>query len=223
MSRVNPIGTSGRPDNLPGVNEVGSRHPFYIVAEHRHGDKHSLSLSNTPDFDDQPAEIVELIREAEPPPRDTCEAPEDSPGSAHLRGATGSEDLCPIVLCGSTRFKEDFEAISAQLTLEGHIVLGPTVFSHADNLNLSDEDLLILREVHRRKIDLASAVYVVRPDYIGDGLAEELEYARSKGKPILLIVRVVHPSGKMSAPARILEPSRRSGHLTKHNQRRWRD
>lgn len=71
MSRVNPVGTSEGPDNPSGVDAVGSRHPYYIVA----------------DFKDQPAEEVTPIRL--PPPRETCEASEDSPGSAHLRGATG--------------------------------------------------------------------------------------------------------------------------------------
>jgi hypothetical protein len=90
-----------------------------------------------------------------------------------------------VCLCGSTKFKNAF--LSAQLSesLRGKIVLSPSVFSQADGISLNADDVAVLAEVHRRKIDLADEVLVVDVDgYVGDATAGEIEYASTHGKKI---------------------------------------
>jgi dienelactone hydrolase len=90
-----------------------------------------------------------------------------------------------VVLCGSTRFKTDFEATNRTLTLAGHIVLAPGVFGHADGIQPTDAEKTALDELHLRKIDLADEVIVVSPGgYIGDSTRSEIAYAERIGKPV---------------------------------------
>ena len=42
-----------------------------------------------------------------------------------------------ITLCGSTKFKNVFNRVAQRISLMGHIVLTPTIFSHADNIELT--------------------------------------------------------------------------------------
>jgi hypothetical protein len=44
-----------------------------------------------------------------------------------------------ITLCGSTRFKDEYEAIAKKFALEGHTVLSVNMFGHADNIELRAE------------------------------------------------------------------------------------
>jgi dienelactone hydrolase len=44
-----------------------------------------------------------------------------------------------ITLCGSTKFKKEFEEVAKNLALEGHAVLSVNMFHHADNLELTTE------------------------------------------------------------------------------------
>ncbi|OKI47290.1 hypothetical protein [Micromonospora sp. CB01531] len=90
-----------------------------------------------------------------------------------------------VVLCGSTRFKDDFERVNRSLTLGGHIVLAPGVFGHADGIELSEASKEALDELHLRKIDMADEVIVVNPGgYIGDSTRREIAYAEQIGKHV---------------------------------------
>lgn len=95
-----------------------------------------------------------------------------------------------VVLCGSTRFRDEFTETNRRLTLEGAIVLGPGCFSHCGD-PVTEGDKVRLDELHRRKIDLADEVFVVNPrtpdhpcGYIGDSTRSEIAYAETLGKPI---------------------------------------
>lgn len=90
-----------------------------------------------------------------------------------------------VVLCGSTRFKAEFEDANRTLTLGGCIVLAPGVFGHADCIALTEADKSALDGLHLRKIDLADRVLVICPGgYIGDSTRNEIAYAGQVGKPI---------------------------------------
>jgi hypothetical protein len=90
-----------------------------------------------------------------------------------------------ITLCGSTRFKKEFEEVNKRLSLEGKVVLTVAFFGHADNLNLSTADKATLDKVHLRKIDLVQAIYVINVGgYIGESTKREIAYAKQQGKPI---------------------------------------
>ena len=49
--------------------------------------------------------------------------------------------------------------------------------------SVSKVDASILDKIHRKKIDISDAIYVVNIDgYIGDSTKKEIEYAKNKGK-----------------------------------------
>ena len=91
-----------------------------------------------------------------------------------------------ITLCGSTRFKKDFERINKELTLAGNIVISVGCFGHSgDDEVWSENTKAMLDDMHKRKIDMADAIYVINKNgYIGSSTMSEIEYARSHGKPI---------------------------------------
>ncbi|MGW6016145.1 hypothetical protein [Streptomyces sp. NPDC055210] len=101
-----------------------------------------------------------------------------------------------VVLCGSTRFWEQFTEASLYETAAGRIILAPGCNlkqPHPLWVDPVQADRLkrVLDDLHLRKIDLADDVLVVNPGgYIGSSTAREIEYARSLGKPI----RYTHPA-----------------------------
>jgi hypothetical protein len=66
----------------------------------------------------------------------------------------------PIVvcLCGSTRFKDAFEAAMQSETLVGKIVLTVGLFGHLEGLDMDGPTKRMLDELHLRKIDMADEV-----------------------------------------------------------------
>lgn len=102
---------------------------------------------------------------------------------------------CPIItLCGSTRFKSEFEKAQKELTLKGYIVISVGLFGHSGDDEVWEgmsEDTLtetkqMLDDMHKRKIDLAEAIYVVNPGgYIGSSTWSEICYAWMTEKDIL--------------------------------------
>lgn len=94
-----------------------------------------------------------------------------------------------ITLCGSTRFKEQFLEAQKQLTLEGNIVISVGLFGHSgDDEVWADGVKSMLDDMHKRKIDMADAIYVINPGgYIGESTRDEIEYARRNGKEIMFL------------------------------------
>ena len=92
-----------------------------------------------------------------------------------------------ITLCGSTRFKEDFERVNRELTLAGNIVISVGCFGHAGDV-FTEEQKVMLDDIHKRKIDMADAIYVINKDgYIGSSTRSEIEYAIKRGKQIIFM------------------------------------
>jgi len=91
-----------------------------------------------------------------------------------------------VVLCGSTRFYNEFEKQNLRLTLEGKIVLSIGIVTSSDlDLGISEEDKNMLDELHKRKIDLADRVFILNKDgYVGESTRSEIDYAQLLGKPI---------------------------------------
>ncbi len=90
-----------------------------------------------------------------------------------------------ITLCGSTRFKEDFERVNRELTLLGNIVISVGCFGHSGD-TFTEKQKIMLDDIHKRKIDMADAIYVINKDgYIGASTRSEIEYARKHGKQII--------------------------------------
>ena len=93
-----------------------------------------------------------------------------------------------ITLCGSTRFKEEFERANRELTLQGNIVISVGAFGHSGD-NFSEEQKLMLDDIHKRKIDMADEIYVINKDhYIGASTRNEIEYAILHDKPVRYMI-----------------------------------
>ena len=92
-----------------------------------------------------------------------------------------------ITLCGSTRFKEDFERVNKELTLAGNIVISVGCFGHSGDV-FTEEQKNMLDDMHKRKIDMADAIYVINKDgYIGSSTRSEIQYAMRLGKQIIFM------------------------------------
>lgn len=89
-----------------------------------------------------------------------------------------------VTLCGSMRFWDTIQEMSEKLELENeYVVLGVT--PHVMDRDLTEQEKELLGELHRRKIDLSDAIFVVNRDgYIGESTKKEIEYAAEKGKEI---------------------------------------
>ena len=92
-----------------------------------------------------------------------------------------------VTLCGSTRFKNAFIQTNRDLTAQGIIVLSVGWFNH-DHLTTApptEEQKVMLDELHKRKIDLSDEILVLNVDgYIGDSTRSEIEYAQANNKVI---------------------------------------
>ena len=92
-----------------------------------------------------------------------------------------------ITLCGSTRFKDDFERVNKMLTLAGNIVISVGCFGHAGD-TFTEEQKIMLDDIHKRKIDMSDAIYVINKDgYIGASTRSEIKYAIAHGKQIIFM------------------------------------
>ena len=99
-----------------------------------------------------------------------------------------------ITLCGSTRFKSDFESWNSRLTLDGHVVISVGVFGHGyhpyHREKYLDPKKPMLDRLHLQKIDMADEVFVIDPGgYIGESTRREIAYAESKGIPVRRLSR----------------------------------
>jgi len=95
------------------------------------------------------------------------------------------KDFKIVCLCGSTKFKKEFEEAAKNETLHRKIVLTCNLFNHYDNLNISELTKIMLDEMHFKKIELADEIFVINVDgYIGSSTKKEIEYAKLLGKII---------------------------------------
>ncbi|MDB5716331.1 MAG: hypothetical protein JWO15_3728 [Sphingomonadales bacterium] len=102
------------------------------------------------------------------------------------RGSGFAEPGAPdiVVLCGSTRFRAEFEDASRRLGLAGKIVLSVSMFGHSGDLPAEH-----CMDGHPVKIDLADTVLVINPGgYIGASTRSEIDYAEALGKPVTYLV-----------------------------------
>ena len=91
-----------------------------------------------------------------------------------------------ITLCGSTRFKEQYLEAQKRLTLEGNIIISVGLFGHSGDDETWEPGVKeMLDNMHKRKIDMADAIYVINVGgYIGDSTRSEIEYAKAHGKEV---------------------------------------
>ena len=95
-----------------------------------------------------------------------------------------------VTICGSVRFWDKIQEMNEKLELENeYVVIGITPHVMSRDFTEYEEDLL--DELHRIKIDLSDAIFVVNVDgYIGKSTKAEIEYAKEKDKEILYLENI---------------------------------
>lgn len=90
-----------------------------------------------------------------------------------------------ITLCGSSKFKKEFEEVSKDLTLKRNVVMGLEFYGKSDGLLFTNDDIRVLEMIHRKKIDMSDEIFVINPDgYIGETTEKDIEYAIKKKKKV---------------------------------------
>ena len=90
-----------------------------------------------------------------------------------------------VTICGSMKFKDKMMDIAKELEIKNKYIVIQCVYS---NDKFSDEEQLILAELHYKKIDISDAIYVVNVDgYIGNSTSKEIEYAKKLGKEVIYL------------------------------------
>ena len=93
-----------------------------------------------------------------------------------------------IAMCGSLKFEPEFRHHSERLELEGNCVLSVIYPTAEDKDAYTPEQHEQLDLAHKKKIDMADAIFVVNKNgYIGSSTRDEIEYAKALGKEILFL------------------------------------
>lgn len=109
--------------------------------------------------------------------------------------------MCPneipvITLCGSSKFKEEFIEANEKLSLAGAAVFSLGLFGHVDKKYesvITPEVKSRLDIVHRKKIYLSDAIFVInKDDYIGYSTNREIDYAMHRGVKIFTLEKSKH-------------------------------
>lgn len=94
-----------------------------------------------------------------------------------------------ITICGSTRFKDEIMEVAKNLTFDNHIVLAPFVFHHAEDVELTTEQKIRLDNLHKQKINMSDAIFVVNKDgYIGESTYGEIDWAQRMKKEVYFLI-----------------------------------
>jgi hypothetical protein len=90
-----------------------------------------------------------------------------------------------VTLCGSTRFRDDFNRANESYTLAGWIVLSVGCFNH-EFLHKPENNAELLKDgldsLHKDKIALSDEVFVInKGGYIGKSTRSEIDFAVKAG------------------------------------------
>lgn len=97
-----------------------------------------------------------------------------------------------ITVCGSLRFKEEMMKISEEMELQGNCVITPIYPTNPDKDAYTDEQVIVLDEMHKEKIKLSDAILVVDVNgYIGSSTRSEIEFAKELNKEIIYYTDLV--------------------------------
>ena len=94
-----------------------------------------------------------------------------------------------VTLCGSTRFKKEFEEVNRILELNDWVVLTVASYYHSErNESLRkwiEQNKKQLDRLHLSKIELSQAIVVIDVNsYIGKSTSAEIRHAKKLDKPI---------------------------------------
>ena len=90
-----------------------------------------------------------------------------------------------ITICGSMRYSKEMMKIAEELELKDKYAVIQCVYN-VDGRKYENADEDILDKMHKKKIDISDAIYVVNIDgYIGSSTKSEIEYAKNNGKEVI--------------------------------------
>lgn len=91
-----------------------------------------------------------------------------------------------VVLVGSIKYWNKIQEVYEQLELDGYAVIGITPHIMNRDYTIEEEDLL--DELHKSKIKIADAIFVVNVNgYIGKSTSKEIQFAKSLNKEIMYL------------------------------------
>lgn len=89
-----------------------------------------------------------------------------------------------ITICGSLKYQKEIMDVAEKLALKGNCVLTP-VYPVSNN-ERTENQLMLLKEEHFKKIELSDEIMVVNVNnYIGDSTKLEMDYANKLNKKII--------------------------------------
>ncbi len=94
-----------------------------------------------------------------------------------------------ITICGSTRFKRQFEEVNRVLELNDWVVLTVASYYHSEKNNdlrrWIEKNKKKLDRLHLAKIDISQAIVVIDVGkYVGESTKSEIRHAKKVGKPV---------------------------------------
>ncbi len=98
-----------------------------------------------------------------------------------------------IVLCGSSRFYDEYQRANYALTMAGYIVLGIGHYPHSlteagghgEGVGHDSEQKVALDELHKHKITLADRVVILNVGgYVGASTLSEINHAIALSRPV---------------------------------------
>ena len=90
-----------------------------------------------------------------------------------------------ITLCGSYKYIKEIKEVAEKLALEGNCVITPIDITRPKD-EYTKEEILQLGKMHKEKIKISDAIYVVNVDnYIGSNTQSEIDLAQELGKEIM--------------------------------------
>jgi hypothetical protein len=102
-----------------------------------------------------------------------------------------------VCLCGSTRFKKEFEQAAKQETLAGKIVLSVGYFGHQEQVPPTEDQKRLLDRLHLEKILLADEVLFLNVNgYMGTSTKRELQFASNTKK----VIRFLEAGTRVPSP-----------------------
>ena len=95
-----------------------------------------------------------------------------------------------VTLCGSMRFRAEFDRLDEELTLAGRVVLTPASVDPARVLGPAER--AALDRSHLRKVAMSDEVLVVNVGgYVGESTRREIAHARACGVPVRFLEQPV--------------------------------
>ena len=95
------------------------------------------------------------------------------------------DNIKVVTICGSMKYQEKMMEIATKLELENNYCVLQCVYE-LENVSVNDIDHLA--RLHRKKIEISDAIFVVNVDgYIGSTTKNEIAYAKSLGKEIIYL------------------------------------